>query len=211
MTPGQPAPHDRRGFLRETAARFINPLAELLAGRTSAAAAQAPQATRAEVAWLRPPGAVAEDAFLDTCRRCGACVQVCPARAIQPLDRPGSRTDRTPVINADVMPCVVCDGLKCTQVCPSGALLPLADPRAIRMGLARVDAARCVRAQGEACSQCVELCPLGPVAITAEPAGLPRVLQGCVGCGVCQQACPTTPRAITVQSGRLVGRPDPGD
>ena len=35
--------------------------------------------------WLiRPPGSLAEDDFLTRCIRCGECMKICPANAIQP-------------------------------------------------------------------------------------------------------------------------------
>ncbi len=147
---------------------------------------------------LRPPGAVEESRFAETCQRCGKCVEVCPARAIVPVDE--SLPDAsTPVIDPDRAACVVCDGLQCTHVCPSGALRPLQEAAQIRMGLAEVYPTLCVRAEGEACTICVDRCPLGEQAIRFDDEGPPTVLQpGCVGCGVCQLYCPTDPKAIIV-------------
>lgn len=34
------------------------------------------------VRYLRPPGALAEPAFLDACTRCGDCIRACPAQCI---------------------------------------------------------------------------------------------------------------------------------
>ena len=36
-----------------------------------------------ETVWLRPPGALPEEQFRDTCSRCGECVRVCPAQCIR--------------------------------------------------------------------------------------------------------------------------------
>ncbi|MGC4032478.1 MAG: 4Fe-4S binding protein [Tepidisphaeraceae bacterium] len=38
---------------------------------------------------LRPPGALPEKQFLDTCSRCGECVKVCPAEAIRLEEKSG--------------------------------------------------------------------------------------------------------------------------
>jgi ferredoxin-type protein NapG len=194
MTGDDAASQPRRDFFRDSLARMLGPLADLIEPRV------APPAVR----WLRPPGAIDESAFLDTCHRCGKCVEVCPADAIVPLRVPGLPANNTPIIDANETACVVCDGLQCTQVCPSGALLPLTHPRQINMGRAEVSADLCLRRHGDDCTICADECPLGAEAITATHPGKPLVLDGCVGCGVCQQACPTRPRAIVVTPIRLL-------
>jgi ferredoxin-type protein NapF len=144
---------------------------------------------------LRPPGAVDEAIFADTCKRCGKCVEVCPRQAIAPLE------DGTPGITPRRAPCVVCDGLKCTTVCPSGALISLA-PFDIRMGTAMIDARRCVAWQGQACDRCVASCPV-PGALVVDDAQRPLVDPGrCIGCGVCENVCPTSQAAIYVIAAR---------
>ncbi len=148
---------------------------------------------------LRPPGALPEKAFLDTCYRCGNCVDVCPARAIRPLSGTDVERAGTPYIDPDLSACVVCDELSCMKACPSGALRLVSDAGQIRMGLARVDAALCVRSRGEHCTLCVDKCPLGRAAIELGETGEVVVKDpGCVGCGVCQFYCPTLPKAIQV-------------
>src|SRR5437660_6850761 len=69
---------------------------------------------------LRPPGALAEQKFLDTCSRCGHCVSVCPANAIK-IDELGYNGGGYPYIDAEIQSCVVCDSLACMKECPSGA------------------------------------------------------------------------------------------
>src|SRR5205823_14243888 len=90
---------------------------------------------------LRPPGALPEGQFADTCSRCEECVRVCPARCIR--IEPGGRGGGLPFIDVDAMPCVLCDGLLCMDRCPSGALVPtpLAD---IDLGTAVWDETTCV-------------------------------------------------------------------
>ncbi len=180
----------RRDFFRNTASRVLDPLTKYLADRVD------PPPKR-EV--LRPPGAIAEALFSETCRRCGQCVEVCPADAIFPLvDHFGERSG-TPAIDPSLAACVVCEGLQCTHVCPSGALLPVLEPHLIRMGKAEVYETLCVRSEGQDCTLCVDRCPIGEVAIRFPGEGPPEVLRdGCVGCGVCEFYCPTTPKAIVV-------------
>ncbi len=181
----------RRDFFRDAARRLVEPLADLLAERLP---------TSITFDLLRPPGAIDETRFNETCLRCGKCVEICPAHCIFSLDASHGRGAGTPAIDPDQAACVVCDGLLCTHVCPSGALLPLPDPRTIRMGLAEVYAQTCVRSHGENCTLCVDRCPIGESAIRLVGAGSPVVVEsGCVGCGICQHYCPTTPKAILVQ------------
>ena len=187
----EPNDAKRRGFFREAAARLITPLADYIERRTK----EPPDS-----GWLRPPGAIVESALVETCIRCGACVEACPADAIFVLAEYRGAAAGTPAIDPDLAACVVCDGLKCTTVCPSGALLPLVSPGDIAMGIAEVYAPLCVRSRGESCTACVDSCPLGEAAIGFVGAGPPRVISaGCVGCGVCQLRCPTDPKAIVVR------------
>lgn len=205
----------RRAFFREAAGRLVRPLADYIESRYAGARDDTSdrRGSRPERP-LRPPGAVAESEFGQTCARCGACVQACPADAIVPLENGPPEGWGTPVIAPSRAACVVCDGIQCTKVCPSGALLPLYDPRDIRMGLAKVDEPVCLRSQGETCTVCVDRCPFGEAAIRFPNDGPPEVLaEGCVGCGVCEFYCPTLPKAIVVEptagaarEGRLDGR-----
>jgi ferredoxin-type protein NapG len=218
MDPNKPV--DRRRFFREGLRGLLRPLAdavepiheaakhlermEQLGARTPAAArpdpvAQRPASSLHDVARsvaLRPPGALPEQSFLDTCSRCGECVRVCPAQCIQ-IDSTGRLAGGAPYIVPDVMACVVCDGLKCMHVCPSGALVPTALGD-IDMGTAVWDSATCVRRDGEDCTTCVDTCPVGTVAIELRGDRIHVIPEGCIGCGVCQHECPTDPKSIVV-------------
>lgn len=79
--------------------------------------------------------------------------------------------------------------------CPTGALTPTPAPQ-VRMGLAHIDTALCVRSQGEACTRCLEACPFPQRAIV-ERGGFPATqASSCTGCGACGPVCPS--RAIVV-------------
>ncbi len=148
---------------------------------------------------LRPPGAIPEQKFLQTCYRCGNCVDVCPAKAIRTMGSEDVEQAGTPYIDPDLAACVVCDPLACMKACPSGALRPVASVSAIRMGLARWVADACLRSTGQDCRICLDKCPIGAQAIRAGQNGAIEILaSGCVGCGTCQFFCPTLPKALVV-------------
>ncbi len=192
-------PHSRRGFFSASLSRLLRPLADALEERL-------PVALPMVRMHLRPPGAIEERAFLETCYRCGSCVDSCPADAI--IQKKGGEEDETngtPVIAANVRACVVCDELACMKACPSGALKEVGK-YAIRVGLAVVNHDLCVRAKGEDCRECIDRCPLGETALKLWSNGRVNVIdpestgRGCVGCGLCQQYCPVEPlKAIQVK------------
>ncbi len=193
-------PQDRRRFFAAGFAKILRPLADAIEKRL-------PIALPIVRERLRPPGALEERAFLDTCFRCGACADSCPAKCITLTQSDDEEQRGTPTIDADLAACVICDELACMKACPSGALV-LVDRFAIRMGLARVNHEVCVRSRGEDCRLCVERCPISATAIAIGEDGRVRVVDpaknggvGCVGCGVCQYYCPTRPKAIVVRPG----------
>jgi ferredoxin-type protein NapG len=137
-----------------------------------------------------------EQAFRETCSRCAACVEACPAEAIQ-LDRTGAKGEGVPYIVASESACVACDGLQCMASCPSGALVPT-PLMLIKMGTAVWRDATCVRTRGQECTECVEACPVGHAAIELQRGEIVVKPLGCIGCGLCEQHCPTDPKSITV-------------
>jgi formate hydrogenlyase subunit 6/NADH:ubiquinone oxidoreductase subunit I len=131
---------------------------------------------------VRPPGALAEEDFLNRCIKCGQCMRACPTNVIQPalLDA-GLGGLWTPVLNFRIgtsgcqLNCIACG-----NVCPTAALRPLSlDEKLgrgeferfgpVRMGTAFVDRGRCLPwAMGAPCIVCQENCPVSPKAIRVE-------------------------------------------
>lgn len=161
---------------------------------------------------LRPPGAVAEDEFLQKCLRCGRCAHVCPYDAV----KMGRLTDGlaigTPVIVPRETPCYLCPELPCVKACPSAALDPeLKDPFKTRMGTAVItEREECLSIKGLRCEVCYRICPVIDKAITVEnylnvKTGRHAIFEpvvhkkDCTGCGLCEKACVLERPAIVVQ------------
>jgi len=202
--PDDQTPMDRRRFFRRGLAELIKPIAQALSPLERAAqhvakwdadAQQGPRRHSLKV-WLRPPGARPEKDFLDTCSRCGKCVEICPAHCIK-IDSTAQQGAGAPFIDANTTACVVCSGLYCMQVCPTGALVKnaLVD---IDMGTAVWHEESCLRTTGGDCRICVDECPLGEMAIKLSGREVAVQPLGCIGCGICQQYCPTNPKSIAV-------------
>lgn len=203
MSDDQP-PLNRRRFFREGLRHLIRGVADSVEGVQDAiestAAARAAPSHRAVMippnVHLRPPGALPESQYLDTCTRCGDCVKACPVQCIR-VDPTGKKAGGAPYIDPDTAACSVCEFLSCMDACPSGALVPIPLSR-IRMGTAVLRDEACIRTKGEECRICVEKCPLGTAAIDIVANRVEVNPLGCTGCGSCQHYCPTSPKSIVV-------------
>jgi MauM/NapG family ferredoxin protein len=159
---------------------------------------------------IRPPAALPEGKFVDTCVRCGNCMKVCITNGLQPVVlESGVEGLWTPQLVPEIGYCEY----KCTlcgEVCPTGAIKALSEPekKKAKLGLAEIDHATCLAWDGnEECIVCEEHCPVAEKAIKTRE----EVVNGkkifrpsvdaalCVGCGICQNKCPVRPlRAIRV-------------
>jgi ferredoxin-type protein NapG len=155
---------------------------------------------------LRPPGALPEPDFSNTCSRCGQCASVCPASCIM-LD---ASDNGLPHIIARESACTACASVACTNACPTGALLPLNQITQINLGIAIVYHPTCLRTPtdtspgqttpGQDCRQCIAPCPVGETAIGIDPnTSRIQIRPGCIGCGLCEQSCPTDPTSIYIK------------
>ena len=163
---------------------------------------------------IRPPGALAEDEFVDRCIRCGSCIGVCQTGGLQPSLLEGGPegffTPRLVPANGE------CDEFcnKCGQSCPTQAIryLPLDRKRDFTLGTARINRERCIAwSLDKHCLVCQEYCPY--LAIRTEknqngtdcPVMIPEL---CRGCGLCEKNCFATPfHAIIVfneGAGRMI-------
>lgn len=174
---------------------------------TSAAAALVPALGSAASAqpglrFLRPPGALAEDEFLQRCIHCGQCGEACPNRCINFFElENGIASNDTPYIIPREKACVLC--MKCGDVCPTGAIEKIpatfeAIVSKVNMGRAVVDKRLCLSWQGKTCGVCYRACKLPDVAIRVGMLEQPHVLDACVGCGLCERSCIQIPQAIRI-------------
>ncbi|BAV91707.1 4Fe-4S binding protein [Candidatus Desulfovibrio trichonymphae] len=157
-------------------------------------------------ACIRPPGAVPESRFSALCLRCGECMKVCPANALQPAWlAAGPEGLFSPVLTPRLGPCEPgCNA--CGRVCPSQAIaaLPLPEKQWAKVGTAVVLRERClVWAEGRRCMVCQEVCPYGAVKILqqkgiAAPAPVVDAAR-CYGCGYCERHCPVRVSAVVVE------------
>ena len=173
---------------------------------------------------VRPPGSVAETAFLERCIKCDQCIRVCPTNVLQPtLLESGLEGVWTPVMNMRMGYCELNCTL-CGQVCPTGAIQKISIPQKlgigefkdlgpVKTGTAFYDRGRCLPwAMDTPCVVCEEVCPTSPKAIYGREVTItnrwgqsitlkrPYVdPELCIGCGICEHECPVTDhRAIRV-------------
>jgi MauM/NapG family ferredoxin protein len=164
---------------------------------------------------IRPPGVHDEGAFLSSCVRCGACLNVCPTSGLQPsLNEAGLAALWTPMLKPRMGYCAW-QCTSCGQVCPSGAIprLHLSSKRRDVIGTAVIDRNRCLPwSQGKSCVVCQEVCPVPENAISLTGGKLVTAADGvadfivypkvradrCVGCGICEFSCPVAGEAAIV-------------
>lgn len=160
---------------------------------------------------LRPPGAVAEEMFMELCIRCARCIEVCPYDSIHRADLYEKLQIGTPYIFADKRACYLC--MKCPSVCPTGALNPqLKEPEDVRIGIAVINQDTCLNylyfrdeekgvsesGLAQLCNTCNNVCPFTDEAIFMDKFILPVVTEKCTGCGICVEKCPTAPKSINI-------------
>jgi polyferredoxin len=162
---------------------------------------------------VRPPGALAEAAFLSRCTKCGQCMRICPTNVIQPDGLTGGLESLwTPVLNFRIgsSGCQV-NCIACGHVCPTAAIRPLdlderlgrgryVEDGPVRIGTAFVDRGRCLPwAMDRPCIVCQENCPVSPKAIyTREHFSLIRM-------DIPLRARPLDANQLQLTAGRLTG------
>lgn len=154
---------------------------------------------------LRPPGAIEENAFLDGCTKCDACIEACPYDAIVHAPIRFRSAAGTPMIDPSPagQPCRMCEDFPCIAACEPN-VLRMDMPKV--MGTARIDTLTCLAHQYSFCTVCSEQCPVeGAIEVID---GKPRIVEdACTGCGVCHHVCPAPANAVLLMP--LAERPRP--
>ncbi len=186
----------RREFFTRFGRSFARSIARPLIGVGERALSDAPAIAEQPRRWLRPPGALPEAEFKETCTRCTDCQEVCPYTAIRRLGPEFGEDAGTPAIIPDESPCYMCADMPCIAACEPRALLPTAI-EAVAMGTAVLEWSSCYLSQGQPCDYCVARCPLPSKAIAWDENRRPLInVDTCTGCGVCSYLCPADAIAI---------------
>lgn len=139
----------------------------------------------------RPPWALGESAFVQTCTRCDACIQACPQHILNRGD------GGFPVVKFESNGCTECE--RCVAVCVPKALVrvPGQSPWPWRAEIGDP----CLAARRVECRVCGEVCDAGAIRFRPTLGGVSQPvlsLQACTGCGQCVPTCPT--RAIQMKT-----------
>lgn len=189
----------RRNFLRHSVVSIGTTVQQFIKHRDASTQKSAQKTTIQEKpGWLRPPGAVQEDQFLERCTQCGDCIDACPHDAIEQL-----LVQETPGIYPGETPCQLCEDFPCIEACETDALIPLNQVQDVRMGVARVSKNICT--VGNGCNACVSKCPTGAISMDFGSYLIAVNEELCVGCGMCQYICGTVNDRAAIRVVALAG------
>ena len=147
---------------------------------------------------IRPPGALEEGRFLETCLRCGECAEACPHDAILPLGPSAGRAEGTPFLIPDETACHWCPEMDCVDACKSGALRLGEGEVPAPIAKAVIDLDACLVSQGILCDTCVHYCPTSIKAISMVKRSPVVDGDACVGCGLCSHYCSAPESAVRI-------------
>lgn len=158
------------------------------------------------VAYIRPPGALPEPAFIGACTRCEECVKACPVDAIAILPTDAGLAAGTPYLDVASKACIMCESMPCAAACPTPALeIPPWGWRDVSMANITIDSSRCITWRDVECGICVRVCKVGEDAISLDDRGRPVIGAACTGCGECIGACVTAPSSISASPREISG------
>jgi len=143
------------------------------------------QLTELSPAPVRPPWALTEEVFLDTCSQCNKCLGACDEGILV------SGAGGFPYVNFKSGECTFCKA--CVDVCADGALV-IDDVEALPWSHVAEINSDCLSQNAITCRVCGDRCDARAISFTlavggvANPSVDPSV---CTGCGACVHPCPT--------------------
>ncbi len=144
---------------------------------------------------IRPPWALLENDFINTCTRCGDCIDKCPEKIIVKGD------GGFPSINFNLGGCTFCQ--ECVTACKEGALT-ISSTDHSPWGLIADISAKCISLHGVTCRSCADSCEEESISFHHQPGGISQPLidtKSCTGCGSCVAPCPV--HAIKVSENKV--------
>jgi len=132
---------------------------------------------------FRPPWAVPEDIFDDTCTNCGKCIDICPTNILS------FGRGKLPVVDLSQNECTFCG--KCESVCEPNALINNANDKAWNIIVNFADS--CLSVRRVMCRTCSDNCDESAIHFRLEVGGKSTpelLLDKCTGCGACIAPCP---------------------
>jgi ferredoxin-type protein NapF len=139
---------------------------------------------------VRPPWALAEEAFQQACTRCDACQKACETAIVVRGD------GGFPEVDFQQGECTFCGA--CRTACTDGALQQDTDVRPWAWQ-ARIDA-RCLALHSVVCRSCGDVCEVRAISFLPMPGGVGRPVvaaKACTGCGACIKGCPVAAISMT--------------
>ena len=175
---------DRREFFKFGASKAIDTVSEAVNKKMS----------ELDINWIRPPFALPENDFVETCTKCDECLKVCPPNILFKL------ADNTPAMDLSIRGCQMCKDWPCVSVCEPGALIRDADnlEELPKFAAVTINEDTCLPYQGPECGACAHACPV-PNALTWEKSIKPVIdPELCTGCALCREACIVEPKAVNI-------------
>lgn len=143
---------------------------------------------------LRPPWAVDERLFSDTCTACGKCIEACPEGIL------AAGHGGLPIVTFSRGACIFCG--TCTDACPEACFTPQRETKPWR--LVATVSPTCIETKGVTCRMCEAACDANAIRFRPRIGGGSNVLidaETCSGCGACLSPCPVG--ALSVGEPRL--------